>query len=314
MNSTKPMNTTFKTVLKRGLVIPALLFSLALSAQVRNFQVELPGGEMTYEEVIIRIESQCDVWFGYPTREVDVKRTVRAPQGAMSLGVLLDRIFNGTIYKYSIVGQHILIARAEATFPTLDQALKDPYYRINRSIPGSYTPYEVRQPSIVAKSNLLYVATTTLNLGVEIGLAPRWTLDIPFNYNRWDLGSDTRFRHWGFQPEGRYWFCQRFDGWFVGLHAHYAKFNIGGLPDWTPVSDNMKENRYQGDLYGAGVSVGYSWILKKRWSMEATVGLGYARINTTKYPCASCGTAIDKGGKNYFGPTKVGLSLIYTIK
>lgn len=35
----------------------------------------------------------------------------------------------------------------------------------------------------VVKSNLLYDATTTLNLGVEVGLAPKWTLDVSGNYN-----------------------------------------------------------------------------------------------------------------------------------
>lgn len=33
------------------------------------------------------------------------------------------------------------------------------------------------------KTNILYDATATVNLGVEIGLAPRWTLDISGNYN-----------------------------------------------------------------------------------------------------------------------------------
>lgn len=309
-----PIKKDITAWLKRGLVLPLLLFSLGLSAQTREIRVEMPGGEMTYEEVFTAVESQADVWFGYPTREVDARRSVPVPQGTVTLGSLLDQIFEGTVYKYTFMGQHILIARRNMPFPTLEEALKDPFYRINRSIPASYAPYEVKLPGVALKSNLLYDLTATINLGVEIGLAERWTIDLPFNYNAWDLGGETRFRHWGLQPEGRYWFCQRFDGWFVGLHAHYAKFNVGGLPDWLPVSENMQKNRYQGDLYGAGVSVGYSWILKKRWSMEATVGLGYARINAEKYPCASCGTAVDKGGKNYFGPTKVGLSLVYTFK
>ena len=32
---------------------------------------------------------------------------------------------------------------------------------------------------VALKSNLLYDATTTMNLGLEIGLACKWTLDIP---------------------------------------------------------------------------------------------------------------------------------------
>lgn len=32
---------------------------------------------------------------------------------------------------------------------------------------------------VAVKSNLLYDATTTLNLGLEVGLARKWTLDVP---------------------------------------------------------------------------------------------------------------------------------------
>ena len=34
---------------------------------------------------------------------------------------------------------------------------------------------------VALKSNLLYDATTTMNLGLEIGLARKWTLGIPVN-------------------------------------------------------------------------------------------------------------------------------------
>ena len=97
-------------------------------------------------------------------------------------------------------------------------------------------------------------------------------------------------------------------------HGHYADFNIGGWPDWSFVSGNMQQNRYQGHLYGAGFSVGHSWILKKRWSIEASLGLGYAYIAYEKYPCTTCGTKSKDTSKNYLGPTKASVSLIYVIK
>ena len=54
---------------------------------------------------------------------------------------------------------------------------------------------------VALKSNLLYDATTTMNLGLEIGLVRKWTLDIPVNYNPWKLSDGKRLRHWGIQPE-----------------------------------------------------------------------------------------------------------------
>ena len=48
--------------------------------------------------------------------------------------------------------------------------------------------------------------------------------------------------------------------------------------------------------------------------MEATIGVGYARLNFDKYNCGTCGSKISKEHKNYFGPTKIALSIIYVIK
>ena len=38
-----------------------------------------------------------------------------------------------------------------------------------------------------------------MNLGLEVALARKWTLDIPVNYNPWKF-DDTRLKHWGIQP------------------------------------------------------------------------------------------------------------------
>ena len=173
---------------------------------------------------------------------------------------------------------------------------------------------EANAQKVAVKSNLLYDATTTINLGVEVGLARKWTLDVPFNYNPWKPANGRRLAHFGVQPEVRYWFCERFTRMFVGVHAHYAGFHVGGWPNWSFISKNMQNHRYQGELYGAGFSFGRSWILKKRWSIEATVGVGYAHIKYDKYPCADCGLNVNSGHKNYFGPSKVGISLVYLIK
>lgn len=173
---------------------------------------------------------------------------------------------------------------------------------------------ESHAQKIAVKSNLLYDATTTLNLGLEAGLSRQWTLDIPINYNPWKPNDGKRLRHWAIQPELRYWFCERFRRTFIGIHGHYSDFNIGNWPNWPFVSDNMQQNRYQGHLYGGGFSIGHSWILKKRWSIEASIGVGYAHIVYDKYPCTECGTKMKEDRKNYFGPTKASLSLIYLIK
>lgn len=162
---------------------------------------------------------------------------------------------------------------------------------------------------IAVKSNLLYDATTTINAGFEFGLGMKTTLDISGNYNPWKF-NDYRLKHWLIQPEFRYWFCERFNGHFLGIHGHYAEYNIGGLF----FNDNMKDNRYQGHLYGGGISYGYQWILNNRWNLELTLGVGYARLSQDKYPIADCGEKIKSEHRNYWGPTKAGVTIVYIIK
>ena len=162
---------------------------------------------------------------------------------------------------------------------------------------------------VAVKTNLLYDATTTLNLGVEIGLGSKMTLDISGNYNPWRF-HDYRLKHGLIQPELRYWTCEKFNGHFFGLHGFYGKYNVGGLP----FNSNMRHNRYQGHLFGGGISYGYQWILNDHWNLELSLGIGYAHLQDKKYPCADCDDMIKKGHHNYFGPTKAAVSIIYVIK
>ena len=165
------------------------------------------------------------------------------------------------------------------------------------------------------KTNLLYDATSTLNLGVEFGLGHRWTLDISGNYNPWTFSGNRKMKHWLVQPEVRWWSCTRFSGHFVGLHAHGGGYNWGGMLPWAirPGSD-LRDYRYQGWLVGAGVSYGYHWVLGNRWGLEATVGAGYAYLDYDMYPCAKCGRKIGGETQHYFGPTKAGITLIFMVK
>ena len=55
------------------------------------------------------------------------------------------------------------------------------------------------------KSNLLYDATATINLGVEMELSKKWTLDLSGNYNRWKFGDDMRWKHWRFSRKRVIW-------------------------------------------------------------------------------------------------------------
>ena len=162
------------------------------------------------------------------------------------------------------------------------------------------------------KTNALHWATAgTLNAGLEAGLGKRTSLELTGDYNPWTLDRDEnrKLKFWSVMPEFRYWLCERFNGHFWGLHAFYGEFNMGGIKML-----GMRKYRYEGTLYGAGIAYGHQWILGKRWNLEATIGVGYARIEYDKYEYQTCGPYIKKGTKDYIGPTKIGINFIYIIK
>ncbi len=56
---------------------------------------------------------------------------------------------------------------------------------------------------VAIKTNLLYDATLTVNLGAEVAVAPRWSVDLSGNLNAWTLSGGKRWKHWLLQPEAR---------------------------------------------------------------------------------------------------------------
>lgn len=166
------------------------------------------------------------------------------------------------------------------------------------------------------KTNLLYDALLTPTLGVEVGVAPKWSLDISGSLNNWAV-NDKRWKQWMVQPEARYWFCQRFSGHFLALHGIGGQYNFGNLNFGGKnfLGTNLKvleDHRLQGWMAGAGVGYGYSWILAKHWNIEAEIGIGWIYTRYDEFECQGCGRKIKEDKPhNYFGPTKAAVNLIY---
>lgn len=176
------------------------------------------------------------------------------------------------------------------------------------------TSISLSAQNIAVKSNLLYDALVTANLGTEISFSPKWTLDLSANYNGWTFKDNKKWKHWMVQPEARYWFCEKFNGHFIGAHLLGGQYNWGGIKLPLGLFKDLKNYRYEGYYYGGGLVYGHQWLLGKRWSIEAAIGAGYIRAHYDKYDCPLCGKWLERGKKNYFGVTKAAISLIYVIK
>lgn len=171
---------------------------------------------------------------------------------------------------------------------------------------------------LAVKTNLAMDAFAVPNIGAEVGLSQKLTLDVPVYYNplkqvMWKEQENKMFKLFMVQPELRYWLCDKFNGHFFGVHAMGGAYNTTGIElPFTPF-DDLANYRYKGHFYGGGISYGYQYILNKHWSLEATLGLGYALVRYKKYECVNCAPDPEKGKENYFGPTRAALNLIYVF-
>lgn len=157
------------------------------------------------------------------------------------------------------------------------------------------------QPEWAIKTNLLYDALLNANAGVELRTSPHWSIDLSGNYNGWKLSHGRQWKHWFVQPEVRY----HVDG--ETMRGHFFAANlIGGQFNTT-----LKNVRRQGWGAGIGVGYGYSWRFGSHWGLEAELTAGYIRYSYDKYPCAGCGRKIGSRNRNYLGPTKAAINLVY---
>lgn len=154
------------------------------------------------------------------------------------------------------------------------------------------------------KSNALYLAAGVTNIGGEYAFHPHWSVDLPLVYSPYTIARRYRMRFLYIQPEARYWLDRPMKGHFFGVHLHAGVFNVS--------LDN--KNRYQSEkgFHGAGISYGYAMPLSRRWSMEFTVGVGYAFTKYCTYYNVPNGLRYEKDlPYHYWGLTKLGLNFVY---
>lgn len=167
------------------------------------------------------------------------------------------------------------------------------------------------------KTNLISDATATVNIGTEIGVAPKWTIDISGSYNNWSKNDSVKWKHAFIQPEARYWFCDRFSRHFIGAHLIGGAFNLGNIQNNISILGTdfsvLSQKRYQGYAYGAGVVYGFAFMLSKSVNLELELGVGYAYLDYDIFNCSGCGRKVGKDNHHYVGPTKAALNLVFVF-
>lgn len=166
-------------------------------------------------------------------------------------------------------------------------------------------PAEER-PILALKTNLAAYVFGVANLAVEIPFAQKFSADVPVYYSPYTLAQNYRFRILGFEPELKYWFNRPFKGHSIGLHGIAVMYNIA-----FNGRDRFQNTNGDDFVYGGGISYGYTMQLKKNWHIEFTAGLGYLHLDHDVFRNVDNGALYDNRKFHYWGPTKLGINIIY---
>lgn len=156
---------------------------------------------------------------------------------------------------------------------------------------------------LALRANLLRWATLTADLGIEWRINGSVGIVADGTYASWAWKHDSRrYALWEVNPEVR-WYLGRKKNCYVGAMFKAGAFNFR-------FSDAGK----QGDLLGGGITGGYMLELCDSLALDFSLGVGYVRAGCDSYSVID-GIRFRDGEstKNWWGPAKVGVTLVWKI-
>jgi len=176
----------------------------------------------------------------------------------------------------------------------------------------AYASSDVGRPKVMhLRTNLLYDLALLPNVGVELGLGRRWTFLGEGTLN-W-LSNNKKHRYWRVSCaslEARLWtggvvsaILHR--GHHFGIYAAAYRYDI-----------EFGNKGQLGDInYGGGISYGYSAPIGRKLSLDFGLAVGYIGGKYTEYkPIDSHYVWQADKNRNYVGPTKLEVSLVWHIE
>ena len=192
--------------------------------------------------------------------------------------------------------------------------------------------------TMALRTNLLYDATLSPNIGAEVRLDSTWTAGINVGFNAWDIDKEKnkKWRHLLVSPNVRHYFGHKRDSLCVYGYAKdgaygilrdsvvtrrmqyfegnliYSHYNVGNAKIPFGLYSAIKDRRLQGDLLALGAKYGYAWILARDWRIEAEAGVAVGYAWFKEYDCDHCGTYYGKGDRIFLLP-QLGINVVYII-
>ena len=173
----------------------------------------------------------------------------------------------------------------------------------------------VPQRRIALRTNLLYDATLSPNIGVDVRVDSTWTVGLLAGINAWDIDKEKnkKWRHMLFSLRARKFLNDSvFHKGYIEADVIYSHFNVGNVKFPFGLYKSVRDRRLQGDLVALGGKYGYSWILARNWRIEAEAGVAVGYAWFKEYDCPHCGTFLGNGDRIFLLP-QLGINIVYII-
>lgn len=205
-------------------------------------------------------------------------------------------------------------SQAQTPRITAEQAARDSAERARKQLDS------LRRNSPSVGTNLLYWGSSSPNVHFWIPIGENFTVGMVGGIKPWprwapwdyDQAIESKWRHFAIVPGIRWWPKENYRGLWLGADLLWTHYNVGGVRfpfDMYPIT---KDHRIQGDFFGLGINIGWSWWLTKHLRLEAEAGVAAGYGNANVYECAWCGALVGK----HQGPgivPKLGLNLAYNF-
>lgn len=194
-----------------------------------------------------------------------------------------------------------------------------PVERIIRDTTYIYDCQECRPFYMAVKTNLIHDVLALPNIGMEFYVGKDISLGAGWLYGWWS--RDKRHRYWrayGGELYGRWWFGKAahdkpLTGHHIGVYAQMFTYDF----EWG--KRGQMGGKPGGDIwdranYGAGIEYGYSQPVARRFNIDFSAGIGYVGGTYHEYlPSDGCYVWQSTKRRNYIGPTKLEVSLVWLI-
>ena len=247
----------------------------------------------------------------------------------------LKRLRNGVPYKYlyhhifpSVRASKVIIDYVKAPSPAISPSATGaartdtvyvPVERIIRDTIYIYDCPECKPFYMAVKTDMVHDALALPNISVEFHVGRNISLGAGWLYGWWS--RDSRHRYWrayGGEIYGRRWFGKAaadkpLTGHHIGIYAQMFTYDF----EWS--KRGQMGGKPGGDMwdkanYGAGIEYGYSLPVAGRFNIDFSAGIGYVGGSYHEYlPADGCYVWQTTKRRNYFGPTKLEVSLVWLI-